>query len=109
MFINVNACNEGCMEALILQETFFCGSNENTFWCRVLQTQYLKKKMGGSYMSLYASTVKPALVITCLQDHICFVSLENAFPLKHLLKEPVYKDHFLCFPWAVAIDKFDGS
>ena len=58
------------------------------------------------------STVKSALVTTCLQrppvykDHI-FVSLENGFSLKHVLKEPVYKDHFLCFPWAVAVDRFD--
>ena len=35
------------------------------------------------------------------------VSLENGFSLKHVLKELVYKDHFLCFPWAVAVDRFD--
>ena len=40
------------------------------------------------------------------RDHI-FVFLENGFSLKHVLKDPVYKDHFLCFPWAVAIDRLD--
>ena len=58
-------------------------------------------------------TVKPALVTTCLQRPTFFVSLENGFSLKHgtkricLQRPPVYKDHFLCFPWAVAIDRFD--
>ena len=49
---------------------------------------------------------------TCFSDHLStkttyFVSLENGFSLKRVLKEPVYKDHFLCFPWAVAIARFD--
>ena len=50
---------------------------------------------------------------TCFSDHLSTtstfcVSLENGFSfIKHVLKEPVYKDHFLCFPWAVAIDRFD--
>ena len=41
---------------------------------------------------------------TCFySDHLStkttfFVSPENGFWLKHVLKEPVYKDHFLCFP-----------
>ena len=33
--------------------------------------------------------------------------LKNGFSLKHVLKEPVFKDHFFCFPWTVAIDRFD--
>ena len=64
-------------------------------------------------------TVKPALVTTCLQrppvykDHLSTkatfgVSLENGFSLNHVLKEPVYKGHFLCFPWVAAIDRFDS-
>ena len=49
---------------------------------------------------------------TCFSDHLStkttfFVSLENGFSLIHVIKDPVYKDHFLCFPWAVAIDRFD--
>ena len=49
---------------------------------------------------------------TCFSDHLstkatCVVSLENGFSLNHVLKEPVYKDHFLCFPRVVAIDRFD--
>ena len=44
---------------------------------------------------------------TCLQRPHFVVSFENGFSLKHVLKEPVYKDHFLCFPWAVAIGRFD--
>ena len=49
---------------------------------------------------------------TCFKGHLStrttfFVSLENGFSLKHVLKELVYKDHFLCFPWAVAVDRFD--
>ena len=51
---------------------------------------------------------------TCFSDHLYskttfFVSLEIGFSLKHVLKEPVCKDHFLCFPWVVAIhvDMFD--
>ena len=43
----------------------------------------------------------------CLQRPHISVSLDNGFSLKHVLKEPVYKEHFLCFPWVVAIDKFD--
>ena len=55
-----------------------------------------------------SDTVKPALVTTCLQQAHYSVSLEkNGFSLKHVLKEPVYKDHFLCFLWAVAVDRFD--
>ena len=50
--------------------------------------------------------------LTCFSDHLSTkttfcVSLENGFSLKHVLKEPVYKDHFLCFPWAGAIDRFN--
>ena len=49
---------------------------------------------------------------TCFSDHLStkatfVVSLENGFSLNHVLKEPVYKGNFLCFPWAVAIDRFD--
>ena len=44
---------------------------------------------------------------TCFRKTTFFLSLENGFSLKHELKEPVYKGHFLCFPWAVAIDRFD--
>ena len=48
---------------------------------------------------------------TCFSDHLStkttfFVSLENGtFLLVHVLKLPVYKDHFLCLPSAVAIDR----
>ena len=53
---------------------------------------------------------------TCFSDHIStkttsFVSLGNGFSLKHVhvivLKEPVYKDHLFCFPWAVTKDRFE--
>ena len=52
------------------------------------------------------------LLLPVYKDHLStrstfFVSLENGFSLKHVLKEPVYKDHFLSFPWAVAVDRFD--
>ena len=53
---------------------------------------------------------------TCFSDHLSpkttffFVSLENGFSLKHVLKEPVHKDHlsinFSCLPWLVFIDRF---
>ena len=55
----------------------------------------------------FLATVKPALVTTCPQRPHFFVSLKKGFSLKHELKEPVYKDQFLCFPWAVAIARFD--
>ena len=64
------------------------------------------------FMNYTSITVKPALVTTGLQrppaydKHIFFFPLKG-FSLKHILKEPVYKDHFLCFPWAVAVDRFD--
>ena len=44
---------------------------------------------------------------TCFTDHLhLFVSLEYGFSVKHVLKEPVFKDR-LCFPWVAAIDRFD--
>ena len=52
-----------------------------------------------------SSTVKPALVTTCLQQaHFLFLLKMVSH---YVLKEPVHKDHVLCFPWAVAIDRFD--
>ena len=56
----------------------------------------------------YCYTVKPALVNTCLQGpHILF----TLKMVSHwtCTKWPVYKDHFLWFPWAVALDRFDCS
>ena len=62
------------------------------------------------------STVNPALVSTCLpvqRPHFFPLGKKNGFSLKHILKEPLYKhpplykDHFLCFPWAAAIVRFD--
>ena len=64
------------------------------------------------HVSAVPHTVKPALVdhlstkTTCLRGPHFLFPLKMFFSLKHLLKEPVYKDHFLCFPWAVAIDRF---
>ena len=52
-------------------------------------------------------TVKPALVTTCLQRPHFLFPFKNCFSLNHVLKEPIYKDHFLCFPWVVGIDRFD--
>ena len=44
-------------------------------------------------------TVKPAFNSDHLSTNTTlFVSLENDFSLKHVLKEPVCKDHFFVFP-----------
>ena len=73
--------------------------------CSLLWRYKLNKKLY-SFRPSYSS-VKPALVTTCLQRPHFFVPHENSFSLKHVRKEPVYKDHFLCFAWAVPIDRFD--
>ena len=52
-------------------------------------------------------TVKPALVTTCLQRPLVYSDPIFLFSLKHVLKESLYKGHCLCFPWAVAVDRFD--
>ena len=49
------------------------------------------------------NTVKPSLVATCIErppftKTTFFISLEYGFSLKPVLKEPVHKDHFPCFP-----------